>query len=199
LDTIASRLKFVRGNLSREKFAELIGIHKNTVGRYERGESEPELTIASKICSEFGIDPRWLLLGEGPQPVISSFRHKTEFDISKGNTRFISIMRDGQEESTNENVELLAQIVLNLIREKEIPLAKNSALAVAYFYYSEMKSRLQHFAHELDRLTGSMSDGLNIDDFNKRHENIPNQTFNNSRITNVAGRDVNNETTKNKE
>jgi hypothetical protein len=62
-----------------------------------------------------------------------------------------------------------------------------------------MKSRLQHFAHELDRLTGSMSDGLNIDDFNKRHENIPNQTFNNSRITNVAGRDVNNETTKNKE
>lgn len=187
MNTIANRLKFVRGSLSREEFSEIIGIHKNTVGRYERGESEPDLTIASKICSEFDIDPRWLMLGEGPQPVISSFRHKTEFDMDKKKTRFVSTVRNGKDIATNENVELLAEIVLNMIKEKEIPLVENSALAVAYFFYPEMKLRIQHFAREFNKLSE-----LKINDSNSSAS----QVFNQRKITNVAGRDVNNDTSK---
>lgn len=60
------RLKIVRGELTQAEFADKLGIHKNTVGRYERGETEPDLSVAAKIYTEFEFLPLWLILGEGP-------------------------------------------------------------------------------------------------------------------------------------
>ena len=55
----------VRGKLSQDEFAQRLQIHKNSLGRYERGESRPDTGVAEKICTEFGVNPQWLLLGAG--------------------------------------------------------------------------------------------------------------------------------------
>ena len=47
---IAERIKAVRGDSSQDQFARDIGIHKNSLGRYERGESTPGMDVAIKIC-----------------------------------------------------------------------------------------------------------------------------------------------------
>jgi transcriptional regulator with XRE-family HTH domain len=63
---IASRIKSVRGKLSQEEFALRLGVHKNSLGRYERGDSTPDMAFAEALCSEFCVNPHWLLLGKGP-------------------------------------------------------------------------------------------------------------------------------------
>ncbi|GAB6037671.1 hypothetical protein JCM15519_38360 [Fundidesulfovibrio butyratiphilus] len=67
--TTAARLKFIRGKRTQAEFAQVAGIHKNTLGRYERGESEPDLVAARQICLAFGVEPKWLLFGDGPVTV----------------------------------------------------------------------------------------------------------------------------------
>ncbi len=62
----SERLKIIRGDLTQAEFAAKLGIHKNTLGRYERGESEPDFSVCVNICSIFGVSPNWLLLGAGP-------------------------------------------------------------------------------------------------------------------------------------
>jgi Predicted transcriptional regulator len=64
---IASRIKKVRGKLSQDEFAQRLAIHKNSLGRYERGESTPDMSFADKLCTIFGVSPRWFLLGIGEQ------------------------------------------------------------------------------------------------------------------------------------
>lgn len=69
MDTTISasqRLRILRGNISQTEFARKLNIHKNTLGRYERGISEPDLGFARDACTIFGVEPRWLLFGEGP-------------------------------------------------------------------------------------------------------------------------------------
>lgn len=66
----SERLKYVREkvpseDINQEEFAKIIGVHRNTVGRYERGETLPDLETCAKICTIFGVSPEWLLLGVG--------------------------------------------------------------------------------------------------------------------------------------
>jgi len=60
---MAQRLRAIRGTLTQAEFAHRLGIHKNTLGRYERGESEPDTQIARQLCTLFGVQPHWLLFG----------------------------------------------------------------------------------------------------------------------------------------
>ena len=61
----SERLKIVRGELTQAEFSSKLGLHKNTLGRYERGESSPDSEVCAKVCSVFGVSPTWLLLGIG--------------------------------------------------------------------------------------------------------------------------------------
>lgn len=66
--TMAQRLRAIRGTLTQAEFAHKLGIHKNTLGRYERGESEPDTKIARQLCTLFGVQPHWLLFGSDTEP-----------------------------------------------------------------------------------------------------------------------------------
>ncbi len=151
MKTFAERLRYVRGNLSREDFALAIGVHKNTIGRYERGQSEPELSITSQICLKFNVDPQWLVLGKGTPPVISG-SESVLFYSKDGRRGYLLRERDCFDEVTEENTALLTQIVINLLKELALPLDEANAPALANLYYTEMKARLAHFAKELAKL-----------------------------------------------
>jgi transcriptional regulator with XRE-family HTH domain len=63
---MGARIKAARGKMSQPDFAKLIGIPKNTLGRYERGEIMPGAEPVASLCAATGVDPYWLLFGEGP-------------------------------------------------------------------------------------------------------------------------------------
>lgn len=155
MSTFSERLRYVRGNLSRDDFADAIGVHKNTVGRYERGQSEPELSIIAKICAKFNVEPKWLIYGEGIAPNVDG-EQIVHFYTEDGHRAYELRKRGEKDDITVEqNLSLLTDIIVNLIEDSVIRLDKNYASALANLYYAEMKSRLDYFAHEIERLISS--------------------------------------------
>lgn len=62
---IGARIAIARGKKSQPVFAEELGISKNTLLRYEKGHSVPDIVTVSKVCSLSGVDLDWLVNGEG--------------------------------------------------------------------------------------------------------------------------------------
>lgn len=52
-------------DLTQEKFANRIGIKRNTLANYEIGRNEPIDGIIFSICREFGVNEDWLRYGIG--------------------------------------------------------------------------------------------------------------------------------------
>ncbi len=71
---IGERLIIVRGDMVQEEFAEKMGISRMTLVRYEKGIHRPSSKFLLKLSNDFGVDPNWLLFGEGeaPKPELSS-------------------------------------------------------------------------------------------------------------------------------
>lgn len=63
--TLAQRLRVLRGDVPQAEFAARVGIHKSSWGRYERGVGEPTGSDLARLCAVCGVEPLWLLCGEG--------------------------------------------------------------------------------------------------------------------------------------
>jgi transcriptional regulator with XRE-family HTH domain len=53
------------GDPDRAEWAERLGVSKNTIASYERGETAPDASILAVYRAEFGIDINWIATGEG--------------------------------------------------------------------------------------------------------------------------------------
>lgn len=53
--------------LSQAELADLVGVHENTLRRWENGVHEPKASELKKICEVFGITESELLSGPAPQ------------------------------------------------------------------------------------------------------------------------------------
>jgi transcriptional regulator with XRE-family HTH domain len=60
---IGSRIRELRGDKTQAAFAQIVGIPKNTIGRYEREEIQPGSDAIALLCVKTGTDPNWLLFG----------------------------------------------------------------------------------------------------------------------------------------
>lgn len=67
-EAIGLRLRQVRGNFTQAAFAEQLGLERKTVNRYESGERAPDALALLRLMQQFGVDPGWLLTGEGHAP-----------------------------------------------------------------------------------------------------------------------------------
>ena len=56
----------IRGSGTQAEFGEAVGLHKNTVGSYERAEREMGV-LAARRMAERGWNINWLLTGKGPE------------------------------------------------------------------------------------------------------------------------------------
>jgi transcriptional regulator with XRE-family HTH domain len=61
------RLKKIRGNLSQEKFAKVLGVNQGTVCKYESGRLPDAITL-NKIAEYGGVTVEWLLHGDATEP-----------------------------------------------------------------------------------------------------------------------------------
>lgn len=64
IEGIGSRLAHIRGPLSQAAFAEKLGVHKNSLGNYERENRTPDAGFLAKLIAN-GYDCNWLLTGIG--------------------------------------------------------------------------------------------------------------------------------------
>lgn len=64
---IGERIKELRKakSLTQQKFAEQIGLKRNTIGNYEIDLIMPSDRTISDICREFNVNETWLRTGEG--------------------------------------------------------------------------------------------------------------------------------------
>ncbi|MCM0751159.1 hypothetical protein DEA98_06745 [Brucella pseudogrignonensis] len=65
---LGARIRLIRkefGDAERENFASQLGISKNTLAYYERGERTPDATTLASYRDRFGININWLVTGEG--------------------------------------------------------------------------------------------------------------------------------------
>lgn len=56
-----------RRGMTQEEFAQLIHIHENTVRRWERGMSTPNIAEVPYICRNLGVTPNQLFRWEGEE------------------------------------------------------------------------------------------------------------------------------------
>ncbi|NJN46827.1 MAG: helix-turn-helix transcriptional regulator [Candidatus Competibacteraceae bacterium] len=63
---LGERIRLVRNGLSRDDFSAAIGVARNTLMRYERGERCPDAEFLYRICQRYAVNPEWLLLGTEP-------------------------------------------------------------------------------------------------------------------------------------
>ncbi|GAB4186023.1 MAG: hypothetical protein Tsb002_10140 [Wenzhouxiangellaceae bacterium] len=61
---LGKRLILVRGANSQAEFAIRMGVHKNTLARYESGERVPDTHFLNRLAAE-GVNVHWLITGMG--------------------------------------------------------------------------------------------------------------------------------------
>ncbi|WP_051284546.1 XRE family transcriptional regulator [Desulforegula conservatrix] len=72
MQTIGDRIRHIRGDTSQATLAKILGIHVNTLSRYEGNTVSPDAKIIAAMCTEFDINPEWLLLGTGTQKKVTN-------------------------------------------------------------------------------------------------------------------------------
>ncbi|MFA7174794.1 MAG: S24 family peptidase [Kiritimatiellia bacterium] len=73
MSSIGDRIKILRGKMSRDDYAERIGVSKNTIVSYEKGSSTPNHQVMTRILDRHkSLSPAWLMSGTGPQNAPSS-------------------------------------------------------------------------------------------------------------------------------
>jgi transcriptional regulator with XRE-family HTH domain len=61
---IGARIAQIRQQTTQTQFAATLGIHKNTLIRYEQEKRHPDSAFLVRICTQYGVDPNWLLSGQ---------------------------------------------------------------------------------------------------------------------------------------
>jgi len=102
---LGERIRALRGKMSRSDLAHHLGIHVNTVGKFERGDSMPDAWLVHRMCELNGASVEWLITGHdraGAEPGRSitaveqgSYIYVPLFDIqaSAGNGAFNDLER----------------------------------------------------------------------------------------------------------
>jgi len=82
-DSIGARLRQVRADMKVGEFADRLGVNRKTVTRWEADDTIPDGQSLLLLLELFGVDPRWLLTGQGSPPgltpeelaLLDNYRH----------------------------------------------------------------------------------------------------------------------------
>lgn len=85
--TIGERLIEIRGHATQGAFAKELDISVQTLGRYEREERPPDADFLLKLRQKMGINPDWLLTGEGAREVGRVAEEAGAYSVSDGFVR----------------------------------------------------------------------------------------------------------------
>ena len=69
--SFGDRIRFIRGKLRQAEFANLLGVHRNTVRRWESNERRPKGEIIIQLYELFNANLIWLISDKG-EPYIDN-------------------------------------------------------------------------------------------------------------------------------
>jgi transcriptional regulator with XRE-family HTH domain len=128
--TIGERIKCVRTEkgFTQQKFADALGLKRNTVGGYEIGTVVPSDRTIIDICDKFHVNEDWLRFGEGDMFVsrtreeeIAEFMGELIDGPNNFKKRLVSVLANLDEDGW----QLLADMAEKLAREAEEEQKKN--------------------------------------------------------------------------
>lgn len=119
------RIKKIRKalDLTQQKFADQLGVKRNTVGQWECGINAVTDQVINSICREFNVNENWLRTGEGEMFIelsrdeqIAEFVGRTLSTESESfKKRFIAMLAKLDE----SDWETLEKIALELAQKKD--------------------------------------------------------------------------------
>lgn len=73
MSTLGERIRIVqiKSGLQQPQFAKNLGVSKETIIHYQKDRRHPDSEFLSNLCKIYGVNPAWLLLGEG-EPFIGN-------------------------------------------------------------------------------------------------------------------------------
>ncbi|CBJ42992.1 helix-turn-helix domain-containing protein [Ralstonia solanacearum] len=81
--TVGDRIKAVRGDRGISEFAAELGVNRKTVTRWEADEALPDGGSLLVLKTRFGVDPGWVLTGEGDSPDASTLTPEEQLLLSR--------------------------------------------------------------------------------------------------------------------
>ncbi len=116
------RIKQVRvdAGLTQEKFADRLGLKRNSVANYEIGRNVPLDAILLSICREFNINENWLRTGEGDMHCFTGDDDEYEIalkEIGSSDPMAKQVILNYWHMSNSEK-ELLWSFIKRLLKEK---------------------------------------------------------------------------------
>lgn len=117
------RIKKIRKelDLTQQKFADTIGMKRNTIAQYEMGRTVPSDAIIFSICREFNVNENWLRTGQGDM-FIPRTRNQviTDFvgDLINEPESFRTRLVEGLAKLDTSDWEDVERIILKLVNGK---------------------------------------------------------------------------------
>lgn len=62
---LGARIKLIRGEMTLIQFADFIGVSKSSLSLYEKDERKPDTDFITALYEKCGVEPLWLLTGQG--------------------------------------------------------------------------------------------------------------------------------------
>ena len=117
-----TRLKELRGSMSQDEFASIIGAKQTSYSSWERGIKEPSISNLLKIASTLGVSSDWLLGLSDERTVAGTFAMQPKAVASpvKSGAKTIARETTGNEELLRAIRELQKRVTA---LESTIPLA----------------------------------------------------------------------------
>lgn len=134
-------------DLTQEKFAERIGIKRNTIATYESGRNEPVDSVIALICREFHVNEEWLRYGTGdmfssePEDELQALTEK--YGLSTADRTLIEKFLTLKAESRNAVIHFIEDVAAALNSDgmyEEVPDSGDELEEVAPPVGSEIKS-----------------------------------------------------------
>lgn len=134
-------------DLTQEKFAERIGIKRNTIATYESGRNEPVDSVIALICREFHVNEEWLRYGTGdmfssePEDELQALTEK--YGLTAADRTLIEKFLTLKAESRNAVIHFIEDVAAALNSDgmyEEVPDSGDELEEVAPSVGSEIKS-----------------------------------------------------------
>lgn len=156
--TFGERLRKLRKelDLTQQKFADRIGVKRNTIATYEIGRSEPIDAVFSLICQEFHVSEKWLRTGEGemfvPRPGDTLDAFIRERDLSPSDRILIEKFAALSEGSRQAVVEYVLSAADEILKNLAAPVvvSKNETTTPATDTAGQERTELDWRGQEID-------------------------------------------------
>lgn len=84
-ESIGERLRMIRGGLSKDEFSKLLGVHKQTILRYENNERTPDASFLLAIHKIMrNADIGWIVTGERNKTTLETEEETKRYNIIAG-------------------------------------------------------------------------------------------------------------------